>query len=96
MPARPYQVEVETKHTATVRVRIIPTEKDAFLAAKRFFTEAITKAAEAYDVAEDWESSLNQVYMVVFSSDIDKNGVFAAAMQMIYRLAETGDFADAA
>ncbi|HFH3083613.1 TPA: hypothetical protein ACGJRU_003018 [Pseudomonas aeruginosa] len=85
--ARAFPIEVETLHTATVRVRIIPREALAFIAAKRAFAEAVTKAAEAHEVGDDWNSNGDQVYVAVFSSDVDRDGVFEAAQDFSKALA---------
>lgn len=80
--SRPFSIETETLHTATVRVRIIPREPLAFLAAKSALSDAVACAAQAHEVAEDWESSGDQVYVAVFSSDSDRDGVFEAAQEL--------------
>lgn len=80
--ASTFPIETETLHTATVRVRIIPREPLAFLAAKRALSGAVASAALDHDVAEDWDSSGDQMYVVVFSSDTDRDGVFEAAQDL--------------
>ncbi|HFK2002899.1 TPA: hypothetical protein ACGW3W_002194 [Pseudomonas aeruginosa] len=85
--SRSFPIETETLHTATVRVRIIPREPLAFLAAKRTLSEAVANAAEAHDVAEDWDCKGDQVYAAVFRSDTDRDGVFEAARELSNALA---------
>jgi len=89
---RPFPIETETLHTATVRVRIIPIDALGYIAAKRLLAEAITKAAEAHEVSEDWDSKGDQVYSVVFSSDVDRDGVFSAAKEFSNTLAGLDKF----
>lgn len=89
---RPFPIETETLHTATVRVQIVPTDAVGYIAAKRVLSDAVTKAADVHEVSEDWDSKGDQVYSVVFSSDTDRDGVFNAAQEFTNALSGLDTF----
>ncbi|KIL03150.1 MULTISPECIES: hypothetical protein [Stutzerimonas] len=92
--SRIFTIETQTLHTASLRVRITRVDTFQFVEAKRVFADAVTAASEAHGVAEDWDSTGTAgVYEAVFSSDVDREGVFAAAQALAVSLSASDVFA---